>query len=181
MIFHKHKVIYYHIPRTGGTSIINKFIMLGEITRLEHSHKIWKYYRDQYGMEIFDKYFKFAVIRNPYDKVFSSYCHNSKEYKDFNKWLLWVDQIIDKRKAHVLGSYFHWFGRQSLYDDLIRFEKFKKGWNRICKKIGINNSLKHLNVSKANKLNYRNYYNQESKNIVKQHYERDLDIFKYVF
>ena len=181
MIYHKFKVIFLHVPRTGGTSIMNKFKSLNVKLDKERSHKNWKYYIDVYGKDVFQEYFKFAVIRNPYQKVFSSYCFRPRGYKDFTKWLEWIVTLRDKNRNHILGSHFVWIGNKIITDDLIRFENFQNDWKRICNKIGIDSKIRHLNSSNLSQRNYRNYYTNKAKKIVEKYFYKDIEYFKYKF
>jgi len=73
MINEKEKFIFLHIPKTGGTSI-NDAVMkeLGSRTvNLRH----YNLRRHGLSKEESDKYTIFAVIRNPFDRVVSSYEH----------------------------------------------------------------------------------------------------------
>src|SRR6185369_14186637 len=82
MISHTRKFIMIHVPRTGGT-----IVEMG----LGH-HGIWLQGERNYGSlyfkhafakdvkrmmgELYDGYFKFTVVRNPWDWVVSNYAYN---------------------------------------------------------------------------------------------------------
>lgn len=75
MIIEKYKILFVHIPRTGGTTIGNilnndiyKNFLHNKTIKLEH-----KYY-DNYKNIIGDsirEYFVFSFVRNPYSRLFS--------------------------------------------------------------------------------------------------------------
>lgn len=66
--FDDNRFIFIHIPKVAGISLIHA---LG----FEHEHR-WhmplKYYQ-HISEEKFEQYFKFAFVRNPWDRVFSAY------------------------------------------------------------------------------------------------------------
>lgn len=97
MVSHKHKCIFIHIPKTGGMSVENCFLeslglrfYLSEAPPLLLSHNKnmnigphslahlapLEYVKYSYiTQEQFDDYFKFSIIRNPYERAVSIYKH----------------------------------------------------------------------------------------------------------
>lgn len=63
--------IYIHIPKTGGTSISN---IIGDV-----EHRTAKEVIEIVGRKKWDRSFKFAFIRNPWELVFSHYNFKVKE------------------------------------------------------------------------------------------------------
>jgi len=61
-------VVFVHIPKTGGTSILDA---LGAKSN-ERMHLNWRVYR-QANRYLFENYYKFAVVRHPYDRILSVY------------------------------------------------------------------------------------------------------------
>jgi hypothetical protein len=105
VISHKLKFIYIHIPKTGGSSLTmflrdslankvtigkNKGVeVLCESQRfpLENfsiKHEDIAYYHALYGDRIKD-YYKFTIVRNPYDLIMSSYFYQTGDKLEFNK------------------------------------------------------------------------------------------------
>lgn len=81
-ISHKYRVIFVHIQRTGGNSIFSAFRRMDE----ELQHKLpfaegFKRFKHPYASdiqqvadaELFSTYTKFAVVRNPFDRLVSWY------------------------------------------------------------------------------------------------------------
>ena len=92
MISDKHKCIFVHIPRTGGSSIETvlwprkeeKDLWQGFTSRFNNEyqtdglqHLYARNIRKAVG-DRFDRYFKFTIVRNPWDKAVSSYAHAKK-------------------------------------------------------------------------------------------------------
>ena len=69
MISHEHKFIFVQINKTGGTSV--RHALLPESGR-ENVHQFAQFYK-KHCPKVFDKYFKFAFVRNPWDRVVSQY------------------------------------------------------------------------------------------------------------
>ena len=78
MISHKYKFIFIHIEKTGGTSI-NDFFNFDDVYE---KHGTINYFKNEYGKKLFDEYFKFTIVRNPWDWLVSRY-HWSKYHQKF--------------------------------------------------------------------------------------------------
>ena len=71
MVNHDHNFLFIHIPRTGGTSIEDHFQKEG----VEDIYKHWTLndYKNDLSNEVFENYFKFAFVRNPWNFTISKY------------------------------------------------------------------------------------------------------------
>ena len=65
-ISHKHKVIFIHIPKNAGTSVLEALGIQ------EFGHRKWFEYQYDYPNE-WETYLKFAIVRNPFDRFVSNY------------------------------------------------------------------------------------------------------------
>ena len=78
LISHKYKIIFIHIPKTAGEAIAN-FIQQADPKAInKFKHKTALELKDQFNSEIWDSYYKFAVIRNPWEQAVSFYTHLRK-------------------------------------------------------------------------------------------------------
>tara|TARA_E500000331_G_C16969177_1_gene588539 strand:- start:133 stop:720 length:588 start_codon:yes stop_codon:yes gene_type:complete len=193
MINHKKKIIFIHIPKTGGQSIAKalgiahppsaKFAGLkhGTPNFAEHS-KHW------------DKYFKFTWVRNPWDRLVSNYFYDLKMseaginvkglralVKKFGKNKF--KDFVKSGKFKSLGFYaplFTWMPKGKQYDFIGKFENFEKDFEKLCgilqfKDIG----LPHVNETRHT--HYSEYYDDEAKEIAGDYYAKDTKYFGYKF
>ena len=72
MILKDKKIIFIHIPRTGGTSIEKyfDFKFSADWSPETAQHLTMEEYNEHYDL---DKYFKFTTVRNPWDRLMSWY------------------------------------------------------------------------------------------------------------
>lgn len=71
MISHEHKCIFIHIPRTAGT-LIEKLICGNDYWYIKKQEKhLWANEAKKIYADYWDDYFKFTIIRNPYDRMYS--------------------------------------------------------------------------------------------------------------
>ena len=156
-----------------------------------HKHAKAFEIKEKLENEIFDSYYKFSFVRNPFDFLVSLYFYinpskryriRSKaidmEFKDFVKWHIsvnhpcQVDFITDPNDGKMLVDY------------IGRFETLEKDIAIIRKRLNIKTggSVKHKNPS-IHRLSkdYKVYYDQESRKLVENHYQRDLSLLGYSF
>ena len=90
MINHDHKLIFIHIPRTGGTSI--EYFFTKE-TEVEAKHTFPVGWKNDHPEE-WETYFKFSSVRNPWDRAVSQWAiekqwypaHFDKSFKEYVKY-----------------------------------------------------------------------------------------------
>lgn len=185
MINHKHKCIFIHINKCGGTSIDTLFN--GKFS----GHEKALDYKKSRPKE-FNTYFKFTFIRNPWDRVVSFYHYQIKRgwnyypfdetipFKEFVK--NWLINMPGQTELNTYSCY-DWISDQNdklIIDYVGRFENFQEDFNTICDKIGISHlQLPHEN--KSNHKHYTEYYDEETKQIVAEKYEKDIVYFGYEF
>jgi hypothetical protein len=229
MISHKHKCIFVHIPKAAGTSIENAFmedlgidmdnrhaLLLGESTNRtvgprRVSHLRAKEYVQQHfiSQELFDNYFKFAFVRNPCDRLYSTY-----KYRKFNDYISFDTYIILKLEKFINSeseSFFFNTQYDYLYDsgkclvDYIgRFENLNDDFNHVLKELNLTQlKLKHHNKSLPSKgiirkiriigkiiKDYETWphikmngsdktLSPEAKEIVLKYYQKDFETFGY--
>jgi hypothetical protein len=132
----------------------------------------------------FESYYKFAIIRNPFDRFVSRFLYFNKidknfKYKDFKQFILWdlKHEKVLKQKKFLLNNK----GVIGV-DSILRFENIDLDFTILIKKLNLNykvQKLKKLN-STSNK-NYRDFYNIETKKIVEEYAREDLEFFNYSF
>ena len=233
MLCHDSKTIFVHIPKNAGQSIERVFLNRLGLTwatraplllrkngepelgppRLAHL-KAREYVAMKYVPQaMFDDYFKFTFVRNPWDRAVSFYKYlvSSQDY-DFKTFLsnvlteqLWTDMhwFVGPQAEYVLGE-----DGQMLVDFVGRFEHLQDGFDEVCNQIGIPPTpLPYVNKSKSEappqvrpgrfwdraKLrlrpgsmlqqheHYRDYYDEESHDLLSRLYSTDIDTFGYTF
>ncbi len=72
LVSHSHKLVFVHIQKTGGQTV-SKVLKtnVSDISRLKPKHTFAAQGMDE--LEDWDEYFKFAFVRNPWDRMVSWY------------------------------------------------------------------------------------------------------------
>tara|TARA_Y100000310_G_C20633704_1_gene790046 strand:+ start:814 stop:1425 length:612 start_codon:yes stop_codon:yes gene_type:complete len=203
MISHKYKCIFIHIPCTAGSSI-EKCIFgkdwWGEDRKTKHifANQAKKIYKDYWN-----DYFKFSFVRNPWDRFISmgKYPHWHKinvshqvgkakiifdEYLDFfsgNEILEFnTKEYLDQDKFIKNSIYLNYINEE--IDFIGKFENLKENFAFIKKKLDVKEDLPHIEKTNRNgieRLPYREYYNNETRDIVFSLQEKDIKSFGYSF
>ena len=205
MINHKLKILFIDITKTAGTSIIQTFKNNYPDQNWQGKHHSIKNFLGDVTCstltdEIIKNYRTFTVVRNPFDRILSLYIWGidpqigdytseknfesfvksvrDNKYSEFNKvrYRTQLDWITDKEKIVRV-------------DNILRFENLQEDFDKLMSVY----NLKKMNIEKINtgeeklkkigklKKNYREYYNQEIKEIVENLYKEDIEYFNYQF
>jgi hypothetical protein len=167
MICNEYKCLFVHIPKTGGQSVEHVFVDLLGLSwkrrskllllanknplkgppRLAHLSAQEYLTHDYITSELFDSYFKFSFVRNPWDRLVSEYNYRYVNTYDFKTWLLReFPEPKDDCYKKSLGYYNHVIPQYDfLYDtddnmlvDFIgKFENFQQDFDHVCSKINL--------------------------------------------
>jgi hypothetical protein len=128
-------------------------------------------------------YFRFAVVRNPWDRFVSGwkYCESTRERALREVLSALPRQGHDYR--HVTRpqhtTLFEERG-EAVVDYLIRFERLQDGFDAVCDLIGkARCSLPHRN--RGARGHYRDYFDAESRRIFLQNFAKDVELFGYEY
>lgn len=173
------KFLYIHIPRTAGHSIKQAIYRAGlDLEGFKNKHDMPKDIRNY--IKDWNEYWKFAFIRNPFDRLVSQYCHRVdnlksrgfRKYKNFKSWLkAYAKKGKIRSQIRMLEGEMNFIGMvENLYDD----------YNKVCKHLNIRNYLSNDKLNKTNHGNYQEYYDSEARNIIEYYCMDDID-FGYKF
>lgn len=190
--FDKQRCIFIHIPKSAGTSVAQS--LFGELPY----HYTAVQYRVIYGRRTYNQYFKFAFVRNPWDRLYSGYSYlknggwneedriwyslNLSHLVDFNTF------VIDWLNPQRLNAHMHFRPQvdficdrrqRPIIDYLGYFETLSDDFAYITRKMNLAAELFHFNASKRE--SYRDVYISEAIEKVNQLYRSDIELFGYDF
>jgi hypothetical protein len=201
VISDKYRCIFIHIPRTAGSSIEDAVVgrdwwFVNPLTK----HLTTAQARLLYGNKRWTEYFRFSFVRNPWDKLVSMwegnrYWRQRQRLKTFKNFVreatrnpfeqrsLHYHRILDLTPDEQLSPW-HGFVRKRLGPSRVqfigRFESLEADMHQVFARIGAPPvELSALNRSKRR--NYREYYDDESIQIVAERFAVDIKLFDYRF
>jgi hypothetical protein len=180
MILKEKKIIFVHAPRTSGTSI-EKSILQGKLVPDYMKHLRASQFRKMFQND-WDKFYKFTIVRNPWDRVISMY--HQPYFKE-------IGFLSGKPLRHFLDNYkpAPWeHGIQcSDYADtdmdlVIKFEDREIGLEKLFLDIHIRVDTKIKERStKRDQKHYSSFYDDQTREIVSLMFEEDIKRYTYVF
>jgi len=165
-----HKFVFIHIPRTGGTSIEQSF----DSERIPNQHMQVKHIPDK-----FPDYFKFAFVRNPWERMVSYYFmdrySNGISFLEFVKLIPIRSKLEYRMLPYIINS-----AGKIAVDFLGRYETIQEDFDEVCDKMGVCRS-DLSNYNKTNHGAYTEYYDEESYELVSNMFADDISEFDYKF
>jgi len=201
MISHKLKFIFVHIPKTSGNSLALFLInhvantvvvresnmgpnqgidIICEINKRDIKHESISYYNNLYKDKIKD-YYKFTIVRNPYDRILSFYFwQKGRARQDFNRQEF--KQFIERNQSYQ--HTFIWDPILNQVDPTVHIVHFENLINELketppLKSLDFEKDYPHINASINNNLDWRKLYDQELRDLVYTKFKRDFIFFNY--
>ena len=134
---------------------------------------------------VYDRFFTFSFVRNPWDWQVSLYFYmrqNASHFQhqivkdmDFEEYIQWrIKEDLHLQREFIMDKH----GR-ILVDFIGKYENLKEDFSKVCKRIEVEAKLPHLNPSQ-NK-DYRTYYTPKTKGMVETAFRDDIEYFNYQF
>jgi len=207
IVSHRHRFIFAAVPKTGTHSVrqalreqmgdddveqvglfVNRRFPWANLAAVQHGHLSLGQVRPYLGEDTFGSYFKFAFVRNPFDR-FVSYCafmlRGNDLFQQQPREVMRHFLFRDPPEGHILfqpqaSLLLDRDGKTLLTDAIGRVEDMQASYDAICARIGIP-SRPLARVNGTNRDDYRRYYDRQLMDGVAARYAVDLDLFGYAF
>ena len=207
LISDSHEFIFLRVRKVASTSM--KAILLplcipkpeGGFARVKSRARLeWDYHKyvsrahddilavqRRMPAEKFDRYFKFAFVRNPWERLVSEYefilkspTHGRhtrvKKLGDFKQF---IQMQIPRRDAYQVNMLCDRRGKL-LMDFVGKLENLQNDWQTVCDRIGI--PVQILPRKKfIEREHFSRYYNDETMQLVARHWAREIEWFDYSY
>lgn len=206
MIIHTHKAIFVHIPKTAGSSIevaLNALEKTNKgaideatgtfypVTTGKEKHYDARAYRKHYGRKVWQDYYKFTVVRNPWQRIHSWWWNNryitgtlDMPFAEFLRSRL-ADPDDLPRALRPQTRWITSANGKIEMDYTCRFETIDDDFKAVCKQIGapVTELPRVLveNRNPASRPHYTDDYDADLVELVARVYADDIDQLQYRF
>jgi hypothetical protein len=196
--YDERRCVFVHIPKAAGISVAT-----GLFGTPGGGHTHIGLYQLIFCRSEFKRYFKFAFVRNPWDRLFSAYeflkagglndidrAWSQKHLGRFDSFenfvLNWVNERSILSEVHFIPQYKFVcapFRRKLLVDFVGRYETLAHDFRILSRRINQREAtIPHLNrTSGRERLDYREVYTPTMRRVVERVYRNDVELFEYSF
>lgn len=203
----KHKCIFIHIKKTAGISISTALLeLMGYDTYIYHNENSEALQPAQATIHVdrhcssiqlremipekFENYYKFAFVRNPWERIHSLYKHlarrgnpveiamhpnDNTKARSFTYCLTNTKLLFHKPQTYYITE-----NGKIIVDFVGRFENLSKDFKHVCDVLGVKKTLPELNRDPTHS-NYANAYTERTEKIIRNVYAEEIEMFGYEF
>jgi hypothetical protein len=201
------RFIFVHIRKAAGTSMVDALLpfalpkpnsigaRLKSRSHLERNYRKYRFRKHddilaakkRMPTELFEDYFKFAFVRNPWDRLVSEYEFirkrddhgRHKRVTGLESFSDYIRMQIPRRDAYQFHMLTDKSG-QLVVDYVGRFESLDVDWEIVSELAGIPvKPLPHKNKTKHR--DFREYYDDDCISLVAEHWAGEIKLFNYSF
>ena len=210
MISYELKCIFIHIPKCGGSSIEKTLwprsedrneanLYWGFISKYHNKyqtgglqHLLASQVRQEVGAKIFEEFYKFTFIRNPWDRIVSQFAYMQQrpdlmEYIGMNidtEFKSYLGLIQQKEHVQWMPQYKFILDDEGtlLVDQIGRLESFETDFSSILAALKLDQSEEAAHLNRSNRKSLNEYYSdREAVEMVADIYAKDIELFGYCF
>jgi len=190
IVSHSHKIIFIHVHRTGGSTIINllKQQLKSKVDIIsQHGNTLTS---ESLILEKYPDYFLFGFARNPWGRMLSWYSLINKwNHQSIEIDKLKFEEFLENDLASNKNDNSFHFNQLDYFPNvsdsinplkIYRYEKFEEEAKKLFKRFGIQiENIPMLNNTTIK--DYQKYYTKRSIELVKQKCYKDIAYFNYSF
>ncbi|MFM7077830.1 MAG: sulfotransferase family 2 domain-containing protein [Planctomycetaceae bacterium] len=192
MISHAGRFVFVHASRTGGSTFERMAgVPITSDDRTRHlgntdfpgKHGHFQFYRSTYP-EAFDRYFKFTIVRNPFDRLHSSWKWRTRTVGDLRG--ISLRRFIESRSpGYAYAAKFRLDGLSigesvARFDYVGRFEHLAETLTFLQRRLGLPDGPAPSSNS-TGPGRYQEDYDDATIDLVRRSYADDLALFGYDF
>jgi len=203
------RFLFVHVPKTAGISIGAALLpfcvdpertawrrVLSHLPVREDPARAWLriharagWIRLKIGRDLYDDLFRFAVVRDPFDRAVSHYrflrrTEGTRRHADALNWSFrdFLDYLARKNRLAAIDQT-SWLvdrGGRVIVDRVLRFESLAGDFAEVARRIGVPETLPRRNAAEDS-VEPRALYGAEERRLIETIFARDLERFDYRF
>lgn len=204
IVSHRHRFMFFAVPRTGTHAVREALsgclgdedwqqqsltervrLPIPALARVGHGHLTLRQVRTHLPETVCRDYFKFAFVRNPYDRFVSVCAMLNRRNPDypgretvFMKRAIQVPRFRARALVRPQRDMLVDAGGALGMDFIGRFEDLQRSFGEACRRIGVpERGLAHSNATDHR--DYTTYYDDELLGLVNDFYRPDFDSLGY--
>ena len=174
--FKKYNATYFRVPKVASTSLLISFRQIDEVEKC-----------DEYDRSSF----KFAFVRNPFDRIASCFRHVIQKgslqgiqgHSKLHSRMSFEDFLDVVEETEIKNMDIHFRPQYTFIpetpDFIGKFEDLNEDYAKIIQKIGIKPAPELPHENKTAKTIYKDYYNSSTIKKVLNIYKKDFELFGY--
>ena len=210
IVSHQHKFIFVKTRKTAGTSL-EVFLepLCGEqdvvtpvspayhdnetVSHQPRNHEGYRNHapasviRAQVGEDVWNRYYKFSVERNPWDKMVSMYWWRKFQYNsvdDFDSFCR--KAVAQPDNVYTCPSDFHFYtiNDELCVDTVMQFETMMDDFSSVCEHLGlgkVGTLPRAKSKIRKEKRHYSGYYNDALRQLIADRFHNEIELFGYEF
>jgi chondroitin 4-sulfotransferase 11 len=205
MIFRDLDCIFFHIVKTAGLSV-EDWLGAENVDRVGTDLTFVSGWDDEFGYlqhatpevllkkvgaELFERCFRFTIVRNPFARVASYYFYNydmnGRRFGGFDHYIRALPELLRMSPIEATGYHYPQVDYTRLYGEpccheIVRFEHLPDGLKPVAERLGITRPLPFLNAERHPARGYRpvsSFYSPETARILVDVYAEDFEAFGY--
>tara|TARA_Y100000816_G_scaffold189892_1_gene138329 strand:+ start:221 stop:976 length:756 start_codon:yes stop_codon:yes gene_type:complete len=138
--------------------------------------------------QIWNNFFKFCVVRNSYNQIYSHYIWIFRNLKNPPTFSFYLDALISKEEQiqkinilHPNNWEIYTINNKPVMDFIINFEQLDRDLRFVLEKLNIKTNI-HLPFTKVNtnkKVSYSDLINLENKKKIQKLFGKEIEYFKF--
>jgi len=177
---------FIHINKAGGTSISEALAPWADAQTIVLDHDPAFLYRERMGAALWGEIFSFALLRNPWDRMVSSYEYrrqyligegaNAAACLSFRDWMLGpvTAAPLDKEWSNQLWMVKCPLTGEIMVSRLYLYEDILSAFDDACGRIGLDPVPELGRHNQTRRADYRPYYDAETDALVRDRFSDDL-------
>ena len=139
--------------------------------------------------DIFKNFYKFGVIRNPFDTIVSHYYWQNSSENNLNS--ITFNEVLKELESNIYPNY----GllnlnklmdknlEKVLCDKIIKYEDLNKELSFVFNKLGIpfDDKLKIFKKKNNKRKNYKNFFDNNEQKLINEIFWKDIEMFDYSY